>query len=50
MSQLENSISSTGVTDFVLDGITGTPQDAYGNLLFTGFEYGTVNTVNITDL
>lgn len=47
-SQIDNAISSSGVTDFVMLAYSGAPVDVYGNLLFTGYEYGIVNVVNIS--
>jgi uncharacterized phage protein gp47/JayE len=48
--QINNAISTTGVTDFVIDTVTGAPLDGYGNLIFVDFEYGVLDDVNITDL
>lgn len=49
-SQIENAVSTAGVTDFVVIHIVGAPTDTYGNLLFTGFELGVVNAITLNPM
>lgn len=50
ISQIDNAVSTTGVTDFIITSITGVPRDGAGNLIFVDFEYGIVDDVNFSAL
>lgn len=49
-SEICNAISTTGVGDFFVSSIAGTIRDSYGNLQFSGFDYGVLGTITFQDL
>jgi len=49
-TQLDNAISTAGVTDFSITSITGAVINGRGDLVFTGFQYPLLGTVTFTTL
>lgn len=48
MSWIRDAISNSGVDDYYISSVSGATQDSYGNLLFSGFDLGTLNSITFT--